>query len=129
MAMDSTDGLAVRSTRWMTLVLVAWALAILLALGPGAVDRAAAVQRCKPVTKKIYSSPGMYEANVLIVHGNVSCIEARKVIWRALKPGGFWGSIRGWHCDPKGDYDPFIEKCFKENPRQVIKSGKPRLVR
>lgn len=99
--------------------------ALLLCIGLA--DRVdAAVKRCQPVVKKIYSNEGFYKAKVLVTSGNVACSEARRIIWRALSPGGFNGGINGWQCESKGSYDPFIEKCSQDEPRRVIKSSKPK---
>ena len=87
----------------------------------------AAVKRCAPVVKKIYFNEGFYKAKVLIVSGNVDCAEARRIIWRALSPGGFNGGLAGWQCESKGNGDPLSEKCKKEDPRRVIKSNQPKL--
>jgi hypothetical protein len=88
---------------------------------------AASIKRCQSVVKKIYSNEGFYKAKVLITNGDVACSEARRIIWRALSPGGFNGGINGWMCESKGSYDPFIEKCSQDDPRRVIKSSKPKL--
>jgi hypothetical protein len=98
-----------------------------LLLIPGAAS--AEATPCGSVVKKIYSyteGPPFFKAKVLVTSGEVNCSEARRVIWRALKPGGYWGGVNGWHCDPKGNADPYIEKCSQENPRRVIKSSKPK---
>jgi hypothetical protein len=102
-------------------------LALAVIVGVLAVPASASAKSCAPVVKKIYSLEGFYKAKVLVTSGSVPCSEARKIIWKALKPGGFNGGINGWQCQSKGDFDPFIEKCSREDPRVVIKSGKPRL--
>ena len=112
----------------MSLARAVLALAVIAALAVPA-SASASAKPCAPVVKKIYSlnqGPPFYKAKVLITSGSVSCSEARKIIWKALQPGGFNGGINGWQCQSKSNFDPFIEKCSREDPRQVIKSSKPK---
>lgn len=108
---------------------------VLLAIINAAVMPATApaqVKRCGNVIKKLYSSPRaeFYKAKVLVVRGQAPCGEARRVIWRALRPGGYWGGINGWQCVPKG-HEPHIAKCSRVSAggTTVIKSSKPRYCR
>lgn len=103
--------------------LVALVLGVTL-LAPGGAT-AADVKHCGHVVKKIYSNDDYYRAAVLVTSGQVPCREARRVIWRALMPGGFWGGISGWKCEPRGS-EPHVARCAREQPRRVIKSSKPR---
>jgi len=107
-------------------------LSLLGALAPQQAA-AAPVTHCQPVVKKIFrlnEGPPFYRARVLIVHGSVSCSQARKIIWKGLVAGGYFGTIAGWECDPKGTYDPFAVKCSRHSPvtgeREVIKSSRPK---
>jgi hypothetical protein len=81
---------------------------------------------CGSIVKKLGWEPVFYKARVLITSGNVLCAEARQIIWKSLKPGGFNGGLNNWQCESKGAYDPYIEKCEQEDPRRVIKSSKPK---
>lgn len=108
--------------------IAALALAGVVAFPSGA--SAGQARHCAPVVKKIYTNTGFYKAKVLIVAGNVSCREARKVLWKALTPGGYNGSIRnGWECMSKGSFGPFVEKCIRTGrnaTREVIKTTRPK---
>jgi hypothetical protein len=90
-------------------------------------NASAQIKHCQPIVKKIYSTyegPPFYKAKVLIVSGSeVTCLEARKVIWRSFQPGGFNGIIRGWQCKSSIGGGGEKEKCWREDPREVIKSG------
>lgn len=106
-------------------------LVLLFVLTSGLAPSAASANSkpCGGIVKKIFSlneGPPFYKAKVLITSGNVACSEARKVIWKSLKPGGFNGVLNGWRCASEGAYDPHIEKCEREDPRRVIKSSKPK---
>lgn len=105
----------------LSAVLVSFAVLLL----PGKAE--AQFTTCQPIVKKIYSTyegPPFYKAKVFIVHGGaVTCSEARKVIWRSFQPGGFNGSIRGWQCKSGIGGGGEKEKCQREDPREVIKSG------
>jgi hypothetical protein len=126
---------AIRRWKW---AIFAWVLAnglILPAMGPTAPPEASAASavHCQSVVKKIYSineGPPFYRAKVLLIHGSVSCAQARKIVWKGLVPGGYFGTIAGWECVPKGMYDPFAVKCARRSPqtgeREVIKSSRPK---
>jgi hypothetical protein len=102
------------------------ALALVVVIGTFAFPASAPAQAtsCGSVVKKIYYNAGFYKAQVLVTRGSVPCAEARRVIWKALKPGGFSGQVNGWTCEPKGHADPYKEKCESEDA--TIKSGKPK---
>jgi hypothetical protein len=113
-------------TNRAALLLAVMAVFVTGLIGPAtAPAEAAQVKKCGSVVKMIYRGV-FHKAKVLVPTRNVSCAEARRTIWRALVPGGFWGSINGWRCVPKGSYEPFVEKCFKDRPRRVIKGSKPK---
>ena len=120
-----------RLKRGRASLMLATSVVLLLLFGllsmPG--SAVASAQSCGTVSKKIFAyneGPPFYKAKVLLVSGSAPCSEARRVIWKSLKAGGFNGVVNGWRCQAKGNYDPFIEKCSKENPRRVIKSTKPK---
>lgn len=99
--------------------------------GVASVDQAAeraSFKRCGAVVKKIYPlDPEIYKTKVFAV-GPVGCGEARRIIRRSLQPGGFNGNISGWRCESRGgSFDR--ERCVKDNPRRVVKSGSPRVIR
>jgi hypothetical protein len=99
---------------------------------PGTAD--AAVVHCRSVVKKIYSlnegEPPFFKAKVIVVDGRVDCETARRIIWKTLVPGGYYGTINSWDCIPKGGSEPFSVKCARRSPitgeREVVKSGRPR---
>jgi len=107
------------------------AIPVLFVSWGGSQSQAAEVKRCQPVVKKIFLEPDFYKATVLIVHGRVGCGEARKVLWRSLRPAGYFGRIRGWDCEGKGTLAAMAEKCTRESQgqREVIKSGRPKICR
>jgi len=108
-------------------MLLASVIAGLLLLGMIAMPSPASAKTrsCGMVVKKLGYS-GFYKAKVVVVHGKVPCREARRVIWKAIKGGGFNGRVNGWDCQAKGHSDPYREKCLRENPRRVIQSSRPR---
>lgn len=108
-------------------VLLLLAGAVLLPVAASAEEPGSAdTKSCGSIVKKLGYEPVFYKAKVLITSGNLPCAEARQVIWKSLKPGGFNGVLNGWQCESKGAYDPYIEKCEQEDPRRVLKSSKPK---
>jgi hypothetical protein len=113
------------------LVLVVSAVLLTLFLAAPGAASASSAKNCGSVVKKIFAlneGPPFYKAKVLITSGEVPCSEARRIIWKALQPGGFNARIQDWVCRAKGLYDPFIEKCERGSgaSREVIKSSKPK---
>lgn len=96
--------------------------------GEAKISKSGKVKRCGSVVKKL-SWSGFYKAKVLVTKGSVPCGEARKIIWRSIKGGGFHGRLNGWDCEAKGHSDVYAEKCQKDSPRRVIKSSKPKQCR
>lgn len=104
-------------------------LVLVLVLGAVFLPATASAQakKCGSVVKKLYFDEGFYKAKVLIVSGSqVTCSEARKIIWKALVAGGYNGGIQGWQCHGFLYSDAEKEKCIRESfrgVREVIKSG------
>ena len=114
--------------------LLAAAVSIAAVVGVMAVPGMASAQatRCGAVVKKLVAYPRaeFYKAKVF-TNGQVPCGQARRIIWRAIQPGGYDGGIAGWQCQSKGNYDPLAEKCARQvgGVRRVAKSSKPRYCR